>query len=200
MSHNSSIQQLNRDSIAFIHQDGLLDIFLGFGILYSGLGIFSGMPWLAGVYPAIFLPLWQVARRKITISRIGDISSSALVRARAFIWGIIGLALGLLVFTMFAGGIAFNSFDLIPQTFLIWIKQYSLLILGGVFVGLFCLSALLFKLNRLYFYGLLTAVIFLAGFWFEIDFAWQLTLLGGIIFTVGLVYLQKFTNRYPKKL
>ena len=36
------------------HQDGLLDLFIGFAILFAGLFLWTEMVWMAG----IFIPAW----------------------------------------------------------------------------------------------------------------------------------------------
>ncbi len=71
-----SLKELEKKAFTSYHQDGLLDIFLGIGIIVFGLGMATDQFYFGSIMPAILFPLWAAAKKAITIPRIGLVNFS----------------------------------------------------------------------------------------------------------------------------
>ena len=83
------------------HGDGLLDIFLGTGVLIATAAMLAEMPWLAGIFPATFVPIWRDARKKMTTPRLiryaiptGSGRRAMMLISGVTLAGVISLGLG----------------------------------------------------------------------------------------------------------
>ncbi len=61
--------------------DGLLDLFIGLGLVGVGVTWLTGSPALSVLVPAVLIPLWIALRRQVTEPRLGRVSFSADRRA-----------------------------------------------------------------------------------------------------------------------
>ena len=76
--NNTNLKEVEKKTYKSYHQDGLLDIFIGIYILLFGIGIllsttgdFNSWFLLPGIFPALMVPIWMSAKKRITITRIG---------------------------------------------------------------------------------------------------------------------------------
>jgi hypothetical protein len=181
------------------HQDGLLDIFVGVFILGYGVGIFmdimefgfgSIMP---AILIAVILPLWIVAKRKITMPRIGFVKFGPRGSNKLFaiLLGLAVAGLGVFfAFTLFQGG---------RSPWLDVIFQNGMLIVGFGSLAVCILFGYSMGLKRLYAYGLLALISLVIGHFTGIFFAYILMALGTTVMVTGFALLISFVKKYPLK-
>ena len=202
MTDEPNLKEIERKAYMSYHQDGLMDIFAGLYILGFGLGIFMQIIWDLGfgvIMPAILittvLPIWIVAKRKITMPRIGYVN-----------FGTRGANKLTAVFigTMVAGLFAFFAFTFATsqsglRQWLDLIVQNGMLIVGLGSLAVCALFGYTMGLKRLYAYGLLAAISLVIGHFMGIFFGYIIMALGTMVMVVGFVLLTNFVRRYPLK-
>ena len=157
MSQEKDFKKLQQKTYQSNHQDGLIDIIIGLAIIGFGLNmafdnaVFSFMGWL----PIIF---YVPFKNRLTVPRIGYVKFSAsnkIVFGLVF-GGLLVLLLGVFVFVLSGR----NAFSLDLQA---WLRQYYMLLFGGVAALCFLGAGLLTGITRLYVYGFLFLLIFAVG-------------------------------------
>ena len=105
----SSLTEVERRTYMSYHQDGLLDIFVGVYVLLFGSGIslmtvteFSTWFVIPAIFPALMVPIWISAKKRITMPRIGYVKfgSRSPNRLMAVFLGLMVAGLG--VFMVFS--------------------------------------------------------------------------------------------------
>ena len=178
----------------FYHKDGLLDIFIGLGLLLAGATWWAEMVWMAGSWIAIFLPIWITARKSITYRRGTDVEQLAKgnFRFTLVLISMIGfLLLGLLVTFGF-----FLGFEQVP-TYRIFLDTYLNLLIGAGISIILLISAASMHLPRFFAYVALTLAIFVGTWLLDWPFWIPLIVSGGLITLVGLMTLIRFLNEHP---
>jgi hypothetical protein len=195
-----NLKEIERKAYMSYHQDGLLDIFAGLFVLGYGFGIYIDIVWEFGfgtIMPAILfatvLPIWIVAKRKITVPRIGFINFGTRGANKLY-----ALFLG----TMVAGLFAFFAFTLASSQSGLrqWhdlIFQNGMLILGIGSLAVCTIFGYSMGLKRLYAYGLLAMITLVIGHFTGIFIAYILMTLGTAVTIVGLALLIDFVRKYP---
>ena len=184
------------------HQDGLLDIFIGIYVLLFGIGI-SLMTitdlnmWfiIPAIFPAIMIPIWISAKRRITMPRIGYVNFGirGVNKMMAIFIGLMVAGLG--VFMVFGLGTSMGEgWALTLRDFFI---SNSMLIIsiGALIVS--SLFAYTMGLKRLYGYGLLIFILFFTGHFITIPFEYFLLTIGFVIIISGFTLLLQFIRKYP---
>jgi len=184
------------------HQDGLLDIFVGVYILLFGLGIllltmtdFSTWFVIPAIFPAIMIPIWISAKKRITMPRIGYVKFGVrgANKLMAIFLGLMVAGLG--AFMVFGLGASMGEgWALTLRDFFI---SNSMIIIGIAVATISSLFAYTMGLKRLYGYGLLTLVLFFTGYFIVIPFEYFLVTIGLVIIISGFVLLMRFIRRYP---
>lgn len=79
--------------------DGLLDLCVGLGLLGEGICFLTGWHAVAGVLPALLIPLWMILRQRITGSRLSRLPSPSAPRPiqRAQLTSAVALGIGALL-------------------------------------------------------------------------------------------------------
>ena len=182
------------------HQDGVLDIFIGVYVLLFGLGIslmtvteFSTWFVIPAIFPAIMVPIWISAKKRITMPRIGYVKfgSRGANKLMAVFLGLMVAGLG--TFMAFS----FSSSQAWALTLRNLIISNGMIVIG---ISSTCISGLFaytMGLNRLYAYGILTLVLFLAGHFTAIPFGYFLLTIGLVMIINGFVLLTQFIRKYP---
>lgn len=203
MTKQNTLRDIEKKTYMSYHQDGLIDIVVGLYALTFGLGIIADillesgfMTIVPGVLIAVVLPLWVVAKRKITMPRIGyvNIGTKGSNKVFALFLGLMVAGLGaFFLFTMltFESGRPEWIETILFQYGMIWIG------LGAAVVG--SLFAYTMGLKRLHVYGLLSLALFAGGYFLSVPFQYLLLLVGGIIIASGAVLLVQFIHKYPLK-
>ena len=198
MTHtlNSAVNQQWRYMI--YHEDGLLDLLVGLGVLLNGL--YMLVDWdipLGALWVVLWLPLWLSAKKSITARRSPDVEISqeryaATMKAGVFVV----VALVLLVFA----GLALlwgQSTGRVGEWFLAWLQVYLTMLLGLFLALVMVVAAWLSGLARLFVYALLTAVVFVGGHFLNVPAALPVALVGGFIMLWGLGVLARFMRSHP---
>ena len=189
------LKALERRAYLSYHEDGVLDIFIGLGALFFGLFMLTDMFWMAGVFPAIFTPVYVSAKRSITIPRIGYVKFGPQ-RARTPMLAILGIGIALFL-CFLVGLVGFAGYDIIPPAFFAWLRAYHMLVLGAIVAVALGGTALITGLRRLYAYAALTVLLFAGGYLLGAPAWLQVLALGGLILCSGVALLIRFLRRYP---
>ena len=202
MTNKNSLREIEKKTYMSYHQDGLLDIFVGGYILLVGTGIFlltmtDFNMWfiIPAIFPAIMIPLWISAKKRITMPRIGYVKFGVrgVNKMMAIFLGLTVVGLG--AFMVFGFGASMGEgWALTLRDFFI---SNSMIIIGIGAVTISSLFAYTMGLNRLYGYGLLIFVLFSTGYFIVIPFEYLLLTTGFVIFISGFVLLMRFIQKYP---
>ena len=177
------------------HKDGLLDIFIGMGIFFAGLFLWSEMVWMAAIFIPIFMPVFQSARKRFLEPRVGELDHDPNSQAQGQkVLLYTTLLLGVLVLV---GVGMFFGYSLISGSVNDWIRNYFLVILGAIFGSVWVFAAVMLKVSRFYLYALLTFVPLSAAQFTGLPFWAALSLTGGLIILVGLIVFIRFLQEYP---
>lgn len=197
MSRNRDTQASIISNDALNHQDGLLDIFLGLGLLLAGLGFLSGLYWMAGVYPAMMVPLWQSAR-KANLKRMGIAHYGISGQNRMRYVMIIALFVGSLFLFLLLGAYTFFEYDQIPTYIFEMLREYFPLLIAIVGAVLFGISGIILKTMRLLSYAAITLFVGFVSYWFALNLAIVICTLGLIIFISGSLIFIRFRREYSE--
>jgi len=183
------------------HQDGILDIFVGVYVLLFGLGIslmtvteFSTWFVIPAIFPAIMVPIWISAKKRITMPRIGYVKfgTRGANKLMAVFIGLVVAGLG--VFMVFTFASQSQAWALTLRNLIV---PNGMIIIGISAAAISSLFAYTMGLKRLYVYGTLTLVLFLAGHFTAIPFGYFLLTIGLVMIINGFVLLTQFTRKHP---
>lgn len=190
-----NLRDLERKAYLSYHQDGVLDVFIGFNILLFGLWLLADMAYLAGAFVAIFTPIYAQVKKQITVPRLGYVKfappRTAKLRKTTLllvIAGVLAFVPGLLLFVTTDMGV------LAPINFLL---KYGMIVIGAAGAGLLSVVAYISDLRRLYPYAGLFLTLFIGGHFLSVPFPYYLITLGTLILLSGLYLLIRFLHHYP---
>jgi len=202
MSRKNSLRAIEKKTYMSYHQDGLLDIFIGIYVLLFGIGIslmtltdFSTWFIIPAFFPAIMIPTWLSAKKRITMPRIGYVNFGirGVNKMMAIFIGL--MVAGLAVFMVFGMGASMGEgWALTLRDFFI---SNSMLIIGIGALSVSSIFAYTMGLKRLYGYGLLIFVLFFTGHFITIPLEYVLLTIGFVITVSGFVLLMQFIRKYP---
>ena len=202
MPKNNILREIEKKTYMSYHQDGLLDIFIGIYVLLFGTGIslmtlieFSTWFIIPAIFPAIMIPIWISAKKRITMPRIGYVNFGirGVNKMMAIFIGLMAAGLG--VFMVFGLGASMGEgWALTLRDFFI---SNSMLIIGIGAAVVSSLFAYTMGLKRLYGYGLLIFVLFFTGYFIAIPFEYFLVIIGLVIIISGFALLTRFIRKYP---
>ena len=197
-----SLKEVEKRTYMSYHQDGLLDIFVGIYVLLFGLGIllrtvgdFSTWFIIPAIFPAVMVPIWVSAKRRITMPRIGYVKFGVRGAGKfmALLLGLVVAGAGLGTFMAFS----FASSQGWALAFRNLMISYAMIIIGIVAASVSSLFGYTMGLKRLYAYGLLIFVLFFAGYFIPFPFEYILLTIGLVITINGFVLLIRFIRKYP---
>jgi hypothetical protein len=183
-----NLKELERKAFTSYHKDGIVDIFAGAWLIFFGIFcICTDKPWFAGMFPVYALPFFAVAKKKITVPRIGYVKFSEQRKSILFIvylW----IAAMLTVF-----GILFYT-DNFPAWIYALLSDYPQLLFGIIFGLLFFVCALVTRIYRFYAYAVLIFAVSVIGHvsGFHIRYEYFPVALGLLILSVGVLVLIQF--------
>lgn len=189
--------RFNGEPYMYFQRDGLLDIYIGLILILTAAMLWSDMPWLVGIYPALFLPAWQSAKRSIVAPRVKDLelnglSTEQVAAKRAMLMGLAGLVLllGVGMFWLLAA----NN---LPA----WLTDLTRLavpvILGGVALLVLVFVGFINNARRFYLYAALAVLAVGVSLLLKLSILWILLAAGVAIFLSGVVMLVQFLREYP---
>ena len=200
MNTKTSLREVERRTYISYHQDGLIDIFVGVYVLLFALGIllmteteFSTWFVIPAIFPAIMVPIWISVKKRITMPRIGYVKfgSRGANKLMAVFLGLMVAGLGAFMVFSFSSS---QAWALALRNLII---SNGMFIIGISAAAISSLFAYTMGLKRLYAYGLLALVLFLAGHFVTIPFAYLLLTIGLTIIINGFVLLIGFIRKYP---
>ena len=197
-----SVQTKQQEDYLHYHNDGLMDIYVGFGILMIGLGMHTDIYYVfIAILPAVFIPMWRESKKKYTAPRMKYIHFTEADRiARKTMALLTGLLLaGMLVFLAGAMVALFGSQSngLLPVWMRAFLKDNFGLLLGTFGALVLTSIALLYKLKRYFVYAALTLVILTITSALNAPFWLTIASTGITIAIFGLVVLLRFKREYP---
>jgi hypothetical protein len=197
----NSANSIDQKTYLFDSRDGLVDIFTGSILLAFGIGMLTGMVWLAGILPALLYPLMQSAKERITAPRLENlpekgapVESAQASRNRSSTGGLIALlvgslVMGILFFVLFASG------DYAPQL-QAWMRSNFPLAFGG-FIGLLLAAlALIFRAARFLLYAAVSLTVFVLSQMNLLPLEYAVISIGGLVFLCGWLVMVRFLSTY----
>jgi hypothetical protein len=199
LSERVDLKELERKIYLSYHKDGLVDIFLGIGLIVIGIILHpilgETVPTVAMVMIMLFVFVYAALKREITIPRIGYVEFAPKRRTRfALLILIIVLITNvpLLLVLMLTVG---QQISPIVFDFVI---SFLLVILGFFGTGLFVLIGILSEISRFFGYAVATLILFIISHFLFLHFALPMIGVGVIITIVGFFQLGWFLRKYPK--
>jgi len=201
MNKNASLNEVEKKTYMSYHQDGLIDIFVAVYVLLFGLGIllmtvtdFSTWFVIPAIFPAVMVPIWVSAKKRITMPRIGYVKFG--VRGANKLMAVfIGLMVaGLGTFMAFTFASTQWSWASMLRDLLI---SNGMIIMGIGTAAISGLFAYTMGLKRLYAYGLLALALFLTGHFITFPLEYVLLTIGFVVLINGFVLLARFIRKSP---
>ncbi|MBU7013516.1 MAG: hypothetical protein HXS52_12810 [Theionarchaea archaeon] len=192
MTQNINIKELERKAFTSYHEDGIMDVFAGAWLLFFGLfSMCTDKPWFAGMFPVYGLPIYAIAKKKITVPRIGYVKFSQQRMSLMFIvylWIVV-------LFTVF--GIVYYT-DNSPSWIYPILDSYPKLLFGIIVGLLFFVCALVTRISRFYAYAALILAVSVIGHLLgpHIRYEYFPVGLGVLILSVGIIVLIQFIQAY----
>jgi MFS family permease len=178
----------------FYHQDGLLDIFIGLGILMAGLSFWAGMFWMAGAWVAILMPTWIAARKSITYRRAVDEDPQLEQNNRYPL--VMAVLVGLVLMGVLVGVVFTLGSENLPSL-RTWLSSYIHLVIGLGIALFLMITAAVMRIPRFTIYAGLVAAVFAAGQWLGWVFWMSMSLSGGLMALLGIAVLIRFILQHP---
>lgn len=211
MSQNIDLKAIEKKVYTSFHQDGLIDLFLGFIMLVS---ILSSTLDASGVSDSvrilIYVPLmvvvgpvlYMLGKRYITFPRIGYVrlGSKQNRTKRTVIFAIItAVLLTLVILTIIFGNKAQN----VGSVFGIKAEFWSSAVVTLIIIGIFCVIAFFLMTPRFYLLGLIVGmsepIYMLLTNFTQIKyvgvFAYGIPAV--LLFIVGTIVFKRFLKKYP---
>lgn len=177
--------------------DGIGEIFGGLIIAMFGFYLLSEMVWMAGVFVAIFTPLYISSKRSYTAPRLhliddqrprkGGFTGLMMV---LLLLGVLSLVIGSLLFGMWQ---VENVAPLVSGV----LSNYGWALAGVFAAAIWCVLGYFSETPRFYFYGLLFLLVIGLGMRIGFELPLLVGAMGGFVLAVGFALLYKFTHQYP---
>jgi hypothetical protein len=183
---------------AACYGDGLFDIGMGLGLLFIGFAMIFGLGALAVVYPALIFPVAKAAKRNVTAPRMhhldfmpepGEESRRRPGRAALFAALAVLLAIGVRAILMS---------QWIPARISHGLRANALVIFGCMLAALFGAVAWMSSAKRLRGYAAVALLVFVCGYWFNMEVPAYLMIVGAFVGAYGAVVLSRFVRDYPR--
>ena len=193
MSKTVDLKALERKAYLSYHGDGILDLYLGFCVIWISILIVilpEFFVFLIGSFVAL-VPAYTSTKNSFTVPRLGyvEFSPKRVGKTKRLMFainilGFIGVALGMLAWLNPAA-----------RSLLI---TYHLILLGSGGAAVFLLAALLTGVQRFYGYGVIVFGGFVIAHIFVLSILVPILALGLIMIILGGILLFRFTRKYPK--
>jgi hypothetical protein len=207
MSVDAQFNKLAKKTYLSYHQDGMVDILMGWIILSIGLGVATGWfgPWaLLGFFiaGALYAPL----KRRITIPRIGYVEFTPNWRREALTKIVYPLVVctfmvGLLLVAGVPEGVTpvgpvWTPSEAWPDLKL-WLEGKDSFMFGVAAFVLFGVVGLATEIRRFYTYAVISLAVMTSGQAINLPTHISVITLGCILLVVGIVMLTRFLRKHP---
>ena len=195
MNDQLSLKDLERKAYISYHNDGLLDIFIGFVVICFALSIMFDFTAFAGIYSVLGITMMTLAKKRITVPRVGIVNFGSERRARMsrekrffFFFFSATFLLGIMLF------VALIADKGMVRGFMSTFILAPIGIIGSV---TFSVLAYWKELRRYYVYALLILLSVFGGPLLGIEAPYYFMAGGIMILMPGLVVLVRFLKKYP---
>ena len=189
------MKEIERRAYLTYHKDGILDIYLGMGIMAVATVFFFEVFVTSTGIVAILPILYAGSKRQFTIPRLGYVKFSQSTAGRARNSMTLALLLGSM--SAVAGLFAFYSVISTGYSFIEPLIANWKITLAVILLVVFSLFGYVSDLRRMYYYGLISSIVFISGIFLPVPGYMLILLVGGIISINGLALLYRFTQEYP---
>jgi hypothetical protein len=194
MNQKISLKEIERKAYTAYHQDGVVDVTIGFAVLVFSAIMLADMPWMGGILGILAISFYAGLKKLVTVPRIGYVKfpqqRTQKMMALTVVLGFLAFAAGMVAFMQ-------TTSQGTPDWVMLLIDNYMITI-GVAAAGLFLLGGYAFKTKRIYGYGLLTLAMFTVGHFLSFPLYYYLAALGTIILAIGIVLMTYFIQKYPK--
>lgn len=192
MTEKLNLKNIERKNYMFYHQDELIDLLIGGGILFMILCFLIEMIWLGGAFVVLAFPLYTYIKQKITAPRIGFVKFGQKGQYKTLF--ILLISVGNIFLVFFLGLFIYR--DSIP----IWITgnltTYAYFIIGAIACVLTFLTAYILGIKRFYFYGAAILFSFVIGQMISINLIILSAVMGIIVLLTAIIKLLYFIRKY----
>ncbi len=209
MSGDIDLEEIERRAIKAYNEDGLLDIFIGGYLIFSGLKAFIQLEHrniLLSILPGLGVLLYNEVKKLVTYPRIGYMKLTKERRAR--------IARDSVIVTIVAAFVTFTGLFTgmgAPESAPRWVllvNKYNLLFQGGILAFIFFMLGKIMGVERLYRYSVLSLLVFPAGYLYldspyvvtSQNMGTQCAFIGLVMVGYGALHLRRFISRYPKEV
>jgi hypothetical protein len=207
MSNNSRLDKLATKAFLSYHQDGTIDILIGWIMLSIGVGMATGWsgPWaLLGFITSA--ALYTLLKRSVTIPRMGYVEFAQTPRREVLtriIYPLVVCTFMLVLLLTAAppkgvvpGVQVWTPSEAWPELRL-WTEGKGTALFGVAALVFFGVVALATEIRRLYGYALLSLVVMTGGQLLGLKTHIPVFALGGTIIAVGAALLVRFLRKHP---
>jgi hypothetical protein len=198
----NSANKIDQKAYLFDSRDGLLDVFTGAVLLTFGIGMLTGIIWLAAVFPALLYPIWQSLKERISTPRLRGLEGTQdqidhveTSRTRSMMTGMMALLVGSLFFSILFFALFFSG-DYAPQVQALMRSNFTLAF-GGLISLLLASIALIFRSVRFLLYAAASLTVFVLSQLFHLPLEFAMISTASLIFISGWVVLLRFLSAYP---
>lgn len=194
MTQNLNLKEIEKKIYMSCHQDGILDISLGLLMLLFGIAMYTHLIAFVGLIPILVMGVGYLARKFVTIPRMGYVNFSnarkAKERKKMSFW----LVLGIVVFGAVLIGLAKKN--IIPGLDSV-LQAYPLLTLAVIFSLLIITAAIMSGTDHLYAYAAMVLVVLVPGQSIYAPEPHRVIFVGALILLCGLLIFIRFLREYP---
>ena len=194
MTQNQDIKRLAKKTYMSYHQDGLVDLLVGWVITaFAAMMAFdqSAFLFLGWLPITLYVPL----KNRITLPRFGYVKFDSEHGGQGRMVTAF-LVMGLLSFFVL-GILFFLLTGESPPSFVQWIREYTIIFYGAVGAFSFVMAGIITGIRRFYVYMLLALFLTITGQILETREFLPILLLGAGILISGIVHLLRFIRKYP---
>lgn len=195
-----NLKEVEKRTYISYHQDGLIDLFIGFYILLFAAAILLNTildlsTWFIfpAIFPALIIPIWISIKKRVTIPRIDYVKfkSGGTNKLTAVFLALMVAGLG----TFFLFG--FASTQSWASTLRNIITSNSMIFIGLRAFVISSLFAYTIGLQRLYAYGIVSLALFTISHFITVPIEYLLVTIGLVILVYGSLLLMQFIRKYP---
>ena len=190
MDQKINLKKLERKAFISYHQDGLIEILIGFvfilygSVLLAGKAGFIGLCWM----PALLIVPFK---KMITVPRMGYVTFRSSRKIKM-------TKLSLVIFIAGAFTLLFIFLNYKSQGVSAWINEHLIFLIGFLVAIPPLVGAYALGVKRFYFWTVLIAAVFFVEHFLVGSFPYNSIIFGLVLLTTGIIVLIRFLKKYPK--
>jgi hypothetical protein len=191
MNDNMDTKNIERKAYFNYHKDGIIDIYLGLATAFAAISLLDvevSLFWMIALFPIFY----RDSKRRYTFPRLGYVKFRTGNSRNTTM-----LATGLAAASFLVGLLVFFSGMKQGFAWMVPIIENWKLAAAGITLVVLSLFGYVSELKRLYYYGIASFLVFLAGALMPIKGYLLLVTIGGVICLNGVYMLYKFIKEYP---